>query len=335
MVDPFVRQMRHTIDQYALLPSAGLIVVACSGGADSLALLHALNSLCGRPDAAYPGVRLHVAHIDHGLRDEESAIDAAFVAETAATWDLPCTVGVIMVEERATWQGSIEAAARTSRYRILRAIAADVGADRIALGHTASDQAETVLMHFLRGGGLDGLSGMRYCSGDLIRPLLDQERAMTTAYCARHDLTPCDDSSNTDYAYLRNRVRHELLPLLETYQPRIRQTLNRNAAIIARDADYLNEQVDLVWNLVLNEQTETNVTLSRSGIRTLPEALRWRVFRRAILAVGSNKPDAHLDANSIARLERVVMDRSGERRRVEMSTGIVVEVTRDAIRVEK
>ncbi|HKD77045.1 MAG TPA: tRNA lysidine(34) synthetase TilS, partial [Ktedonobacterales bacterium] len=257
------------------------------------------------------------------------------------------TIGEISEVERDSWRGSVlesraeslspvpEAAARQARYRFLREVAQATGSDRIALGHTADDQAETVLMHFIRGSGLDGLAGMRPRTGDLVRPLLGLWRADTVAYCAAMGLEPRQDATNADMRYLRNRVRSELLPLLETYQAQIRLTLARNAPIIARDLDFIEAEVDRVWSEVVIAQAPAAVTLDRAVLRALHPALRFRVLRRAVLAIGSNKPDAHLNADSLHRLDRVIMDRSGELRRVELSTGVVARCDSGTIVVSR
>lgn len=329
----FVMAVRAAIQRDTLLPEQSVVVVACSGGADSLALLHALRTLCAATKISFPAVTLHVAHLDHGLRGAAGAADAAFVREVASAWGLPYTIGVVAAATRNGWRGSVEAAAREARYHFLRGVATAIGAERIALGHTADDQAETVLMHFLRGSGLDGLAGMRPRAGGLVRPLLSLRRADTVAYCAALGLTPREDATNNDPRYTRNRIRHELLPQLETYQPQIRATLARNAPLIAHDLDYITAGVDEAWSQVVMEASAQSVTLDRAGLRCLHAALRSRVLRRAILAVGSAKPDAHLNADSIQRLDRVIMDHSGEVRRVEVSTGAVGVCMADSVRV--
>jgi tRNA(Ile)-lysidine synthase len=318
---PFEQRVRQALQRDDLLPVAGVVVVACSGGPDSLALLLALAALCAGPKARFPGVRLHVAHLDHGLRGAASAADAAFVADLCAARDWPCTVGTVTEAERAEWLGSVEAAARTARYRFLRTVAAEVSAERIALGHTLDDQAETVLAHFLRGSGLDGLAGMRPHAGDLIRPLLGVRHSDTLAYCQAQGVVPRQDATNDDPRFTRNRLRHELLPLLATFQPQIIPTLARNAAVIAQDVAFLDDATDAAYNDAVVEVTETAITLRRAVLRTMPPAIFARVLRRAVLHVGSAKPDAHLNADSIARLARVIRAPSGEPRRVQLSTG--------------
>jgi tRNA(Ile)-lysidine synthase len=333
LLRPFERKVQRACTQPQLLPVAGVVVVACSGGADSLALLLALHALCGRAGSAFPAVHLHAAHLDHGLRGAASAADAAFVAEQCAQLGLPLTVGVVSDEEHATWQGSIEAAARTARYRFLRAVAAEVGANCIAMGHTLDDQAETVLLHLLRGSGLDGLGGMRPRADDIIRPLLRLRRADNEAYCAERGITPRNDPSNDDPRFTRNRIRHEVLPLLATLQPEIRPTLARSAEVLAHDADYLNAAADAAWPTILRASADAAITLDRSALGALHPAIRSRVLRHAILAVGSPKPDPSLNADSLARLERVVLSPSGERREVQLSTGAVAICHRDTVAI--
>jgi tRNA(Ile)-lysidine synthase len=323
LLHPFERKIQQACRKLALMPQAGLIIVACSGGADSVALLLALAALCGRKGNAFPSVRLHTAHLDHGLRGMESAADAAFVADLCEQHGLPITIGMVSEEERSTWQGSLEASARTVRYRFLRAVAEAEGASAIALGHTLDDQAETVLLHLIRGTGLDGLTGMRSRSADLIRPILSLRRADTENYCAQRGIIPREDPSNADLQFTRNRIRHELLPLLETYQAQIRLTLARNADILAHDADYLNAAVDAAWESTLRISAPTMITLDRATLRGLHPALRSRIIRRAILAIGSPKAAPTLNADSITRLDRVILDNSGERRQVELATGAI------------
>ncbi len=252
--------------QPGLLPGEKL-VLAVSGGPDSLALLHALHSLAGSH-----GLSLHVAHLDHGLRAEAPA-DAEFVREQAAARGLPFHLGTADTRAHAAnHRQSTEEAARALRYAFLAGVATTVGARHIAVAHTADDQAETVLMHFLRGAGLAGLKGMlpvsemgsrksevgrqksdpsdlRPPTSDLflLRPLLTTTRAEVEAYCAAQGLAPRQDASNADTQYLRNRLRHELLPLLEQYNPRLRQVLARSAAVLAGEHALVQAHLAAVW----------------------------------------------------------------------------------------
>jgi tRNA(Ile)-lysidine synthase len=310
--------VRRFCRRYRLVEPAATVVVGVSGGPDSLCLLHLLRRL-----APEWGLCLHVAHLNHGLRGAEADADAVFVAELAAMWGLPCMVGRADVAGLAAEMGlSLEEAARQARYRFLAEVAR--GDDRpassrdfsrspvIAVGHNADDQAETVLMHFLRGSGVAGLRGMlprvllsEYRLGEptplgpsfdklrtgsslagkggallpsparggaggevarrgggggevarrgggggevwLVRPLLGTPRAAIVAYCVEHGLQPRFDRSNEDTTFFRNRLRHELLPIMETYNPQIREVLAHTAEVLAGDYEVLRPAVEEAW----------------------------------------------------------------------------------------
>ena len=239
--------VQEAIEREHLLEREAKIVVGVSGGPDSLCLLHVLNQL--RPQ--YDWV-LHVAHLHHRLRGAAADEDMVFVALQAIEWGLPCSIQVVDVAAIAQAQGlSTEEAARQVRYGFLSQVAQEIGATAVTVGHHADDQSETVLMHFLRGTGLAGLRGMspavdlgnmrlirNHASASpphipLVRPLLAVPRAAIETYCHDHHLSPRTDHSNCDATYFRNRIRHELLPLLETYNPNIRTRLRRTASIAA------------------------------------------------------------------------------------------------------
>jgi tRNA(Ile)-lysidine synthase len=205
------------------------MLLAVSGGADSVALLRGLAEL--REDLS---LVLHVAHLDHQLRGQAARDDAEWVARSSGTLGLACTIGTSDVADLARRSGrGIEETARDERYRFLTETARALDCPVIALAHTADDQAETILHHILRGTGLSGLRGIprerRLDSGvRLIRPLLDLEHSVVLDYLARLGQDYRDDESNRDEAYTRNRLRHQLLPLLaEQYNPHVREALRR------------------------------------------------------------------------------------------------------------
>ena len=266
------------IEQYGLLPERGTIVVAVSGGADSLCLLHLLHCLCGGPEKPYPSVYLHVAHLNHLLRPEVSSTEATYIAHIAETWGLPITVGEIDVPTLARKQHmSLEEAARVARYRFLRDVAQG---NRIAVAHHADDQVETLLLHWLRGEGLAGMVGMAPHQQDIIRPLLGVTHAETVVYCRQHGLVPLEDASNADPRFLRNRIRHELLPLLTSLNPGIRATMLRNAEVTRVDVEWIEAQVDQAELAVVLDEQENSVTLNIVALRTLPRALQRHLLRR-------------------------------------------------------
>ena len=265
------------IERHHLLPKAGEIVVAVSGGADSLCLLHLLHRLCG-PGKRYPGLRLRIAHLNHKLRGEAGTRDAAAVAGIAAAWGLPITVSEIDVPALARRERrSLEDAARVARYRFLREAA---HGQPIAIAHHADDQVETLLLHWLRGAGLAGMVGMLPRQQDIIRPLLEVSHAETVAYCRRHGIVPVEDASNTDPHFLRNRIRHELLPLLESLNPGIRATLLRAADVMRVDAGWIEGQVDACWPVVVIAELDTSTRLSLSALLVLPLSIQRHLLRR-------------------------------------------------------
>jgi tRNA(Ile)-lysidine synthase len=281
--------VRERIERGHLLETDTTLVVGVSGGADSLCLLHVLNRL--RSTFCWS---LHVAHLNHRLRGAAADDDMRFVAETASSWGVPCTVQVADIQAAAQ-QGrcSVEETARQIRYAFLSDVAQKVGAAAVAVGHNADDQSETVLMHLLRGAGLDGLRGMRpvieWAGGDetdqppirLVRPLLSVSRADIEEYCRAHDLRPRFDRSNLDTAYFRNRLRHELLPLLETYNPNIRAALRRTAEVVGADCELLAQVCDDAWSQITIHADKTRIFFDRSAWRALPLALQRATLRRA------------------------------------------------------
>lgn len=279
---------------FPFLELGKLLVVGISGGPDSLALLHYLRG------AGYP---LLVASFNHHLRPESDA-DVAHVQNIAEGLGLPfVTDSADVAAHAATYGLSIEEAARELRYRFLFRAAREAGAGAVAVGHTADDQAETVLMHFLRGAGLSGLKGMPPrillpvfdAEIPLVRPLLGWTRAQTEAYCRQHNLPYLTDSSNTDITYFRNRLRHELLPHLEAYNPQIRQTLAKNALALQGDYDLLNELVDAAWEKTVNTAGSGFVAFDLSQLRQMSPALRRNLFRRAAFTLKPGLRDIDFD----------------------------------------
>ena len=310
----------------ALWPAGATLVVAVSGGADSLCLLGALLALRSSAYSAAdpagaacaPG-ELVVATLDHGLRGEAGAADARWTQALAARLGLRCFAERVETRDWARARHlSVEDAARRLRYRFLRRVAAEVGAARIALGHTLDDQAETILLRLLRGAGLDGLAGMRPLRGDLARPLLGVTHAQAVAYCAARGWLPREDLTNRDERYLRNRVRRRLLPLLEAYNPNVRRTLARNAALIADDLDALEALTDRAWAEVAVVERAGRVELRLDALREQPPALRRRLVRRAVQRLApSPTPDADaategasggLEARHSALIERFIAE---------------------------
>ncbi|MGC9023364.1 MAG: tRNA lysidine(34) synthetase TilS [Chloroflexia bacterium] len=282
------------------------VVVAVSGGADSLCLLQALYAL-----QPCHGGRLHVAHLDHRFRGEESAAEARKVAALAEALGLPATVEAVDVP--ALMEGehlSAEEAGRRARYRFLAGLAASLGASAIALGHTADDQVETVLMHFLRGSGPVGLRGMRPVSPPapwmteglplssplrLVRPLLGLSRGETEAYCAACGLQPTRDRWNEDVRFLRVRLRRQVIPLLEELNPRFREAVLRLAQLFAWEEEDLQALLEERWAALVRMEGRT-VRFPLAGWRGLPRTFRLLALRRAVEQVRGHLEDLGWEA---------------------------------------
>lgn len=270
-------------EEYAPWRAGETVAAAVSGGPDSLCLLGALVSLQSEHPELAPG-RIVVAHLDHGLRGEAGRADSEWVRSFAARLGLVCVahredVRTLARRERR----SLEDAARQARYAFLRQVAEDYGAARICVGHTRDDQVETIVMHFVRGSGLTGLAGMRPLTGDVARPLLTVARADTIAYCATRGWQPRLDMTNEDTAFTRNRIRNELLPALEQYNPNLRETLLRNADMIREDNRYLDARATTLWAFaVQSSEAPDALRFSLPIVRDAPPALRHRLLRHAV-----------------------------------------------------
>ncbi len=289
-----LNSLLHTIRTQNLIPPDSRLLVAVSGGADSLALLHMLRELAPALDC-----HLHAATFDHGLRGAAGAADARFVAETAAAWNVPVTVGAADVSALAQREKlSIEAAARQARYDFLASSARQIGAERVAVAHHAGDQAETVLLHLLRGSGIRGLAGMAAQAPlpghpDLtaIRPLLAVSRAAIETYCREHDLHPREDASNTDITYLRNRLRHETLPYLQTINPQITRVLAQLADVAAVENIYLEQQLHAAVAGGAAVITTERIHLHRETFQSLHPAIQRRLVAWAVEQIAGSKQD--------------------------------------------
>ena len=292
-------EVRRVIEAYDMLPAGEVLVLGVSGGTDSLTLLHLLWRLAPEVDA-----RLHVGHLDHGIRGDESAEDARFVRDLCARWGLPCTLQQADVPRLADEQGlALEEAARRARYRFLGELARSLGGRSVVVAHNADDQVETVLMHFIRGSGLAGLCGMRPVSPmeelrgigmgteeklprsrgiRLLRPLLGVPRAEIEAYCAAQGLDPRFDRSNLDRTYFRNRLRHELIPTLESYNPNIREVVRRTAEALAGDYEVLRSLLEETWPRVVRDESAEAIRYHRQRFVALPLGLQRSLLREGV-----------------------------------------------------
>ncbi len=253
-----------------MLSPGDTLICAVSGGADSVALLFSLYLLREKL-----GIRLEAAHFNHHLRGEESDRDEIFVRDFCGRYDIPLHLGSAQV---IPGKKGLEAAARDARYAYLKSLPG-----KIATAHTADDNAETMLMHLIRGTGLKGLGGIAPVQGKLIRPMLTVTRQEVEAFLAEWSLPHVEDSSNESDAFLRNRIRHHVMPLLRAENPRLAENLSQTALRLRRDEEALSAQADY----------EILPTVGR--LKAMPSAQRSRVLAQFLKESGVKEPeDAHI-----------------------------------------
>lgn len=262
-------KLRAFVRQYDLIHPGDTVIAAVSGGADSIALLFALFLL--REEW---GITLEAAHFNHCLRGEESNRDARFVEDFCARYGIPlhmCSGNVVPGEK------GLEAAARDARYRFLRSLPG-----KVATAHTADDNAETVLMRLLRGTGLKGLGAIAPVSGNVIRPMLSVTRREVEAFLEEYALAHIEDSSNGEDAFLRNRIRHRIMPLLYEENPRIGENLSSMALNLRLDEACLS-------------RLASGPMPGIEELKSLPDAIRRRYLERFLKENGVREPEeSHL-----------------------------------------
>ncbi len=299
------RRILRFIREQGLAEGPAPLLVGVSGGPDSACLLHTLLQL---KDGL--GIKLHVAHLNHLLRGAESDADADYVARLAQRLGVPLALERRDVRAyRARRHCSLEEAGREVRYAYFAEVCQAIGSDRVAVGHTADDQVETILMHLLRGSGLSGLRGMqpsspwRAANGfqlKVLRPLLETSREETEAYCAAQGLEPRQDSSNRSPAHLRNRIRSELIPLLQRYNPNIKAALLRTASSAQADHQFLQQELSRVWEGIATEE-QNGIVLDNKAFSSLQPSLKRHLLRATLeQLLGS------LDDISSAHIESLV-----------------------------
>lgn len=292
-----------------MLPS-DRIVVAVSGGVDSVVLLHVLWSL-----AEAPAQRLHLAHLDHRLR-ETSGRDADFVRRLADRLGLPVSVESVDVAQSARDHGeSLERAGRRCRRDHWQRIRAEYDCQWTALGHHAQDQAETVLLRLMRGAGLTGLGAMRPLAHEsVVRPLLEISRADIEAYASANDLAYVHDTTNDERTFVRNRVRHDLLPQMETFNPRIVAGLARTAGLLQDEDDFLQKAAESAFHQICTRPPTGGLILDVERLHGYHIAVQRRVLRQCIQELAAD------DAEGAAVVERLL-------RQVQAGPGSMVSLT--------
>ncbi len=312
-----LKKVKETVTKYGMLKAGETVLVAVSGGPDSVCLLSVLQFFAKDLDLS-----LHVAHLDHRFRGGESAGEALFVEKTAKKMGIAATIEQFDVRAFCAERGlSAQAGAREVRYGFLNRVAEKVGASRIAIGHTASDQAETLIMRLVRGAGTSGLSAIPPSRENIIRPLIEVTREEVLEYLHAQGLEFVTDPSNAKPLYTRNRVRLAIMPVLRAFNPKIVETLASEAAILRDENEVIETYLDGISpGVVLRDKD--GIGIKRDKFKKLLPALQRRILRMAVSAVGDN-----LNELSYSQVEDAIRFMSGAQtgRAMNLPSGLIVE----------
>ena len=293
--DNTITVVKKTIADFKMFSCSDSLLVGVSGGPDSVALLNILLEL-----GSNAGLKIGIAHLNHSLRGKESDDEAEFVAQIAKNFNLPCYIIKVDVEKyKHKHRLSMEEAARRARYNFFFDLAEKEKYNKIALGHNYNDNAELILMNIFRGSGSLGIAGIPPVrsvsiseSADLkyiIRPLINLPRFRIVEFLTTKKIKYVTDSSNYDTKYLRNKIRHNLIPLLEKeYNPEIVKSLCRLASITRSEEEWIDESIEKMFISALIEKEKTKIILSVSAVKKYHVAARRRVIRKAISGIKGN-----------------------------------------------
>lgn len=278
-ITKIINKVDHFANEHNLFKPHDKLLIACSGGPDSIALVDILLKLRTKYN-----LNIIVAHAEHGIRKESSLNDAQYVKTYCEQRNIPFFMEHLNVlEHLKTEKLSVETLARKLRYQFLRKIAQKENATKIVTAHHLNDQAETVLQHLLRGAGPAGLSGMKSLNGDIIRPFLCLYRKEIEAYCLHENLNPCLDETNNSLDYERNRIRLDLLPRLKEYNPQIVTAICNSAKIIAQEHDFIDCYVKNLYIQKVNTNINTQeVTIDINDLKKEHKAIRTALYRYII-----------------------------------------------------
>lgn len=316
--------VRRSLRRAGYSGTHALLLVAVSGGPDSMALLHCLTGLRAELDLV-----LHVGHVNHNFRGKESDEDAQFVEEAARKLNIPSTIGMADPQAHQKKHGisSFEEAAREVRYDFLATVALRHNAKAIALGHTVDDQAETLFMRILRGTSLHGLRGMQEIiswrsprggvKGVLFRPFLRVTRRDTLTYCREHRIMFRRDATNISPDFTRNRLRQQLFPVLETYNPKVKDSILRLGHSASQTQDYLDQEINSIWPTVSKKMGET-VVLDIAKLKTLHPIIQHLIMRQAYREVAGDL--RQLTRSHIIQMAGMVYNTSSSR--IDLPRGI-------------
>jgi tRNA(Ile)-lysidine synthase len=310
-------KVKELIISRKLISSGDQVLAAFSGGPDSLCLLHVLNELSGEL-----GFKLTACHIDHHLRGKASQADAAWALGLARKWGIKLIAKNVEVKTHSRKHKlSLETSARELRRAALLETARLHNCNKIATGHNLDDQAETVLMHLIRGSGLSGLAGIPLTNGPYIRPLLGCSRDRIEAYLKQHKLAGRKDASNSSPKFFRNRIRHQLMPLLETYNPKIKKALSQLAGNVEHDLEIINEQVERAF-YSCTKCDKSKIAIDLSKFKLYNKGLQHNILRHCSeLLLGRGAVPDLLHVSSA--IDLILNGRTGAQ--VNLSGGIRIE----------
>ncbi|AFS79364.1 tRNA(Ile)-lysidine synthase [Gottschalkia acidurici 9a] len=321
--------VKNTIINHRLLDKDDNIVIGVSGGHDSMTLLYVLESL-----KAELNFSIHVAHINHGVRGSESDGDEDYVKNICKNLNVPFYSHKTNMDEYAKKHKlTSEEAGREIRYSFFRKSIKKLGGGKIAVAHNKNDQAETLIMRFIRGTGIDGLRGMEYKNGDIIRPLLDIDRIYIEKYCDDNGIIPRIDKTNFQPIYGRNKVRLELIPYIQkTFNKGIIDTLSRTSTIMKNDSDFLQEYTEDRYREILEKEDKSKIHLNIEKLHSLHQSIKTRVIRYAIERIhGSIKG---LEEKHIKDILNLVSSKITGKK-INIINNIVVKISYNNLIIEK
>lgn len=290
------------IKKTKLINAGDSILVGFSGGADSVCLLHGLYKL-SKPLS----LTIYAAHLNHQLRGMDSNEDAAFALNFAKERQIVCVIKSVDVTTYAEKHGmSLETAGRECRYRFFEEVADKIKADKIALGHHLNDQAETLLMNLIRGAGLDGLAGMPTSRGKIIRPLMKCSRREVETFCADHALNYREDATNKETDFFRNKVRIQLIPQLQSFQPTVLESMAKTVELLEQDKAYFEEVVFQEFQTLVLQQDDDHVEMERKKLENCSPAILSRILRKAYYTI--QKSNHTMEFHPIKRIMQGLRD---------------------------
>ncbi len=272
------KKVLNAIQRYDMFSPGDVVIVGVSDGPDSMALLHILSKLQNKIK-----ISLHVVHLNHKIRGKEARSDMEFVETFSKAHKIPVTCKEIDVKAFAKKEKlSLEDAARRVRYKFYDEVVRKVKASKIALGHTATDNVETVLMRLATGTGTRGLLGIPAKRGKIVRPLIDCGRDEIEEYCKKHKLKPRVDKTNFETKYLRNKIRHKLIPVLESINPNVKNAIKQAIELLHSDYDYLMDMSIKALHGATIKKVSGSIKLDIDKLLMYPDSIRRYVLRAAI-----------------------------------------------------